>query len=135
MLSLPHSRRFSHLFVTLIFLAVGSLPRLALCVGPRHCVIELADSACCRPISAKGTMLLGQDGGSCAGDCVDTPLGVAVATPSRVDAHQIVPAQLLVLAPFVPVPLLPLGSCLIHSSPPQAFELPPRHLLTTVNIC
>ena len=132
---LYRSRRLSRLFVTLVFLGVGSLPRLALCVGPEHWAIELADSACCRPISANGTMILGQDGGSCAGDCVDTALGVGVATPARDHAHQIVPAHVLALAPPVNVPVLHLGSCRIHPRPPRAAELSPRYLLTTVNLC
>lgn len=130
-----HRNRLPHFFVTVILLGVGWLPRVVLCVAPGHCVIEMAESTCCRPISATGTMMFGQDGGSCAGDCVDTPLGADVATPVRDDAHQIVPAQLAVLAPSINVPLLDLGGCRIPAQPPRASELSPRYLRTTVNLC
>jgi len=128
-------RSVSRLFVALVFLGVGSLQSLALCIGPEHWDIELAGAACCRPTSANQTTMLGRDGGSCAGDCVDTPLGVGVATSVRDYVHQMAPAQAAVVASSMNVPLPRPGCGQIRSRAPRPSELSPRYLRTTVNLC
>lgn len=128
--------RLPYFFATLIFLGVGSLPRLALCVGPGgHWAFELMGSACCGPTSASRASSLIEVGDTdCARDCTDTPLGIGLATPAPDGVHQLVPAA-SVAPPFVNAAFqnfVSLRSNFRSARPP---ELSPRHLRTTVDLC
>jgi len=115
-------------------LAVGVLPRLALCVGPDgHRAIELINAACCdRTTPSAGPDVQAAPLG-CAPECVDTPLTVSLVLPrDRSDCAAPPSVAAAVLSSVRAHRVAGHLSYPVHSVP---FQIPPRILRTTIRIC
>jgi len=135
---LPMTRRFIHRVAVVsiaLSLALGLLPRLALCVGPDgHHALESMNAACCNRVthSAGPDAQAPHDG--CAAGCIDTPLTVSLAL-DRDRTHSVTAPPSAVAAALTFVFAHQITGQFVRPASGVPFHSPPRVLRTTVHLC
>jgi hypothetical protein len=131
------TRWLSHVLVTAIFLGIGSLPPLALCIGPSgHRAIEPVSTLCCHQApSSSAAESAHVPTGRCAEECTDTPLGIGPALTAAGGTNRATPAMPLALAPVITDAAVGLAGGRIQPAPAFPAERSPRQVRTRVNLC